>query len=75
MKTKLIRNLKPGDKFKISSVSWHSHEATVEVARVQETRYGLLRKRRWEVIVKGGYPWWWGCVPVSGYHNDRIELV
>ena len=74
-RSKLIRNLKPGDRFTIIDVDG-KRTATVTVQAVQETRMGYFtRKRRWEVIVQGGYPWWWGCSPMVGYSDSRIELA
>ena len=75
MRTKLIRNLKPGDKFGVRTDfpgEKHRH-AVVTVSCVQETRRGFMTgKRTWEVI--GDYPWWFPhCI--TGYHNEKIELL
>jgi len=75
MTSKLLRNLKRGDKFVIVDVDG-KRKHTVEVQCVQETRCGhFTGKRMWEVIAIGGYPCWWGCSPVNGYSDTRIELA
>lgn len=71
MKTKLIRNLKPGDKLQIRS---ESRSAVVTVRRVQEIPQGIATgRRRWEV--SADYPFWWGLTGVIGYSSDRIEVL
>lgn len=73
MKTKLIRNLKKGDKFRISCESPVRRSAIVTVSHVQETIRGPFSGRRvWQVL--GDYPWWWGF-PVRGYSDSKMELI
>lgn len=69
-KTKLYRNLKPGDKFKVYREDGRSY--TVTVYRVQEsTRSWYTGKRQWEVL--GDYPFWW-TTPIRAYHDEKTTL-
>lgn len=71
-KTKLIRNLKKGDKFVVRREDGVS--ATITVQGVQETqRAWFTGKRQWEVIAHD-WPFWW-CFGLRGYSTDRIGLV
>ena len=74
-KSKLYRNLKPGDQFKvetgygISRYMWH----IVTVSSVKETRRAFFTgKRQWAVY--GDYPWWFSG-PIHAYSYDRVTLV
>lgn len=73
-KSKLIRNLKPGDKFTVmDDTGDRLRTCTVTVSSVRETRRAWFSgKRQWEV--SADYPWWWPF-PVRGYSTDRINLV
>ena len=74
-KSKLYRNLKPGDKFRVESAYkiglYRSHIVTVSA--VHETCRGYFSgKRQWEV--SGDYPYWWNG-PIRAYSDDRTDLV
>jgi len=70
-KSKLYRNLKCGDKFRVRREDGIS--AIVTVSQVQETRKAWFSgKRQWEV--HGNYPWWW-MTPIRAYSNERCNLV
>jgi hypothetical protein len=71
-RSKLVRNVKRGDKFRIRS---ERYEAVVTAASdAQETRSGhFTRRRQW--MIPANYPWWWGASAVTGYSDTRIELV
>lgn len=70
-KSKLYRNLKPGDKFTVGRED--GKRATVTVSSVHETKRAWFSgKRQW--IVNGDYPYWWS-VPIHAYSTDRIDLV
>lgn len=80
MKTKLFRNLKPGDKFVVyrdilgvEKLKVSQTHAIVTVISVQETtRAHFSGKRQWQV--NGNYPWWW-VTPICAYANEKTELV
>jgi hypothetical protein len=73
VRTKLYRNLKPGDRIMVRDATGEkSRAALVTVLRVQECRAGYITgKRRWEVIAD--YPWWWHS-PITAYSDDRTEV-
>lgn len=72
MQTKLVRNLKAGDKLKLVDIDG-KRTHLLEVRKVEETRPGYLTgKRQWKVV--GDYPWWFP-LPVVGYSNSRITLA
>lgn len=76
MKTKLYRNLKPGDQFRIETGYGikQYRSAIITVTRVEETQRAYFSgKRQWAVY--GNYPWWWGSTPVTAYSTDKVELV
>ena len=72
MRTKLIRNLKRGDVVTLRRED--GLRTNLIVRRVEETQKGMFSgKRRWKVIADN-YPYW--CpMPVSGYHDTKIEVV
>lgn len=76
MKTKLYRNLKPGDRFTVIDLSFtstHGRASTVTVSKVHETSKAWFSgKRQW--AVHGDYPWWF-TGPIHAYSTDRVELV
>jgi hypothetical protein len=75
MKSKLYRNLRPGDKFRVTDRTDGGKERTaiITVSKVQEGRVGhFTGERRWEV--HGDYPWWFQG-PVVAYSGDRVNLV
>ncbi len=75
MRTKLCRNLKPGDRFTVET-GWGVKQylsAIVTVNSVEKTgRDWFAGKHQW--IIYGDYPWWWGR-PIYAYSTDRVELV
>jgi hypothetical protein len=73
-KSKLFRNLKPGDKFKVETgygIEPHK-EAIITVSKVEEARTHS-RIRQWAVY-GSGYPFWFPG-PVMAEHDERTELV
>ncbi len=74
IQSKLIRNLKPGDKFYVTDdTDGKNRRKLITVIAVQETSSGFLtRRRRWKVIAD--YPFWFSC-GVTGYSNDRIGVI
>jgi len=74
MKTKLYRNLKPGDTLTVET-GWgirpYRH-AVVTVSKVYETRRcWFTNRKQWAVC--GDYPWWFGG-PIHAYSDERVEL-
>ncbi len=73
-RTKLYRNLKPGDRF-IVETDWVIKEhrtAVVTVSCVKETYIcPFTSKRQWRVL--GNYPWWFSG-PIHVYSDERVEL-
>lgn len=75
-KTKLFRNLKPGEKFVVETgygVKQH-YSSVVTVSCVRETCLSWLTgKRQWNVF--GNFPWWWGgkCTTIGS--KDRVEVL
>lgn len=70
-KSKLYRNLVPGDRFRV----WREDGKTdiVTVSHVRECPHAWFSGRRqWEVL--GNYPWWW-TAPIRAYANERVDLV
>lgn len=75
-KSKLYRNLKPGDKFQVidlTFLSTHGRTHTVTVTSVQETKRAWFTNRR-QWAIHGNYPWWFGG-PIMAYSDDRVELM
>lgn len=73
LRSKLWRNLKPGDKFRVSCAGVPYREKVCTVTKVQEVRRAWFSgKRQWEI--HADYPWWWPC-PIRAYADERTELV
>jgi hypothetical protein len=76
MKTKLYRNLKPGDQFTVVDLTYPSaygRAAAVTVTGVREAGPAWFTgKRQWEI--HGTYPWWFRG-PIMAYSTDRVELI
>jgi len=72
---RLIRNVRKGDRFIVrSDIDGVKRSATVTASSVQEVSSGCFtRKRRW--MIAADYPWWWGTIGVTGYHNDKITIL
>jgi hypothetical protein len=71
-KTKLIRNVRKGEKFIVRD-ALSGRVTTVVAGNAQETIPGFMTgKRQW--MIPGNYPWWWGCSAVTGYSKDKIEV-
>jgi hypothetical protein len=73
-KTKLGRNLKPGDKIQlVDGISSKPRTALCTVDRVYETRRAWFSGRRmWRVALKDK-PWWFGP-EIMCYSNERFEV-
>lgn len=73
-RSKLYRNLKPGDKFAIAdNTSGKLRSAVITVSSVHETKRAWFTGRRlWQV--HGNYPWWWPF-PITAYSDERVELI
>jgi hypothetical protein len=74
-RTKLYRNLKPGEKITLldQTTPGKTRTHTLVVSHVQETcRAYFTGKRQW--VVHGNYPWWWSN-PITVYSTDKVEVV
>lgn len=72
LKTKLYRNLKPGDIISVECNITDYRKEYVKVNRVQETtKYWHSVKRIWEI--HGEYPWWWPG-PIRAYSNEKCDV-
>ena len=75
-RTKLFRNLKPGEQFQvILDIPGHPYTAsTVTVTSVERIakprKYGISFWR-----VYGDFPLWWCCPYLVAYSDERTELV
>jgi hypothetical protein len=73
-RSKLLRNLKPGDRYTIQGTEPHQR-LTLTVLRVEETSMGCFTgKRRWAVHSVERRPFWFQF-PVIGYSDERIALA
>ena len=73
-KSKLYRNLKPGDRFKVETGYGIKQylSAVVTVSSVEKVgRNRFSGKQQWAVY--GDYPWWWGR-PIHAESSERCEL-
>lgn len=72
--SKLYRNLKPGDQFRVET-GWGmpvSRSAVVTVTKVYETHRAYATGRR-QWVVHGTYPWWW-TGPIHAYADERVDV-
>jgi hypothetical protein len=73
MRTKLLRNLKRGDKLRVVDVDG-KRTAIVTIHGVRHCGRGVgTGKHMYEAM--GDYPWWWGATGVTGYSDTRVELA
>jgi hypothetical protein len=74
-KTKLIRNLKPGDVIQVTDATrYPSKVYRVTVTRVQEsTRYSFSGKRTWDAFFTPHLMHGSWC-SVWGYSDDRMDV-
>lgn len=71
-KSKLYRNLKPGDNILlIDCSSARMRHCVLTVSSVVKTINLFSHKSEW--IVNGNYPWWW-TIPIHAYGNERVQL-
>jgi hypothetical protein len=72
-RSKLIRNLKRGDRIRLTDIDG-KRTAVITVAAVQERRQSWFTGRRMWEVCSPDWPWWWGLMGITGYSDTRIDL-